>query len=69
VSGGNGETCNIGVITQSNYGHTRDLQIGGVPVGKMLIKERTPEEEAAIWNIPSGGSGKADVCSIAIYLI
>ena len=69
VKGGKGETFTIGVIVQSNYGHTRDLLIGGVPVGKLLVKERTPEEEAAIWNIPSGTSGKADDGSIVVYLM
>jgi D-aminopeptidase len=69
VKGGKGETYTIGVIVQSNYGHTRDLQIGGVPVGKLLAKERTAEEEASIWDIPSAGSGKADDGSIVIYLM
>jgi D-aminopeptidase len=69
VKGGNGETYTIGVIVQSNYGHTRDLQVGGVPIGKLLVKERTSEEEAAIWNIPEGTSGKADDGSIVIYLM
>lgn len=69
VKGGNGETYTIGVIVQSNYGHTPDLQIGGVPIGKLLVKERTPEEEAAIWNIPNRGHGKADDGSIVIYLM
>lgn len=29
----------VGVLVQSNYGHKPDLQIGGVPVGKLLMKE------------------------------
>lgn len=69
VEGENGKTYTIGVIVQSNYGHTRDLQIGGVPIGKLLVKERSSEEEAAIWNIPGYGSGKADDGSIVIYLM
>lgn len=70
VKGENGETYTTGVIVQSNYGHTRDLRIGGVPIGKLLVKERTtPEDEAAISDIPGMGSGKADDGSIIIYLM
>jgi D-aminopeptidase len=70
VKGGKGETYTIGVIVQSNYGHTRDLQVGGVPIGKLLVKERPPEEEPAIWDTPpSKTSGKADDGSIVIYLM
>jgi D-aminopeptidase len=29
----------VGVLVQSNYGFKSDMQIGGLPVGKMLIKE------------------------------
>jgi D-aminopeptidase len=29
----------VGVLVQSNYGHKPDLQIGGVPVGKLLMKQ------------------------------
>jgi D-aminopeptidase len=72
VNGENGEKYTIGVIVQSNYGHTRDFQIGGVPIGKLLVASRTPEEEAAIWNTPKAQqavSGKADDGSILIYLM
>lgn len=34
----------MGVLCQSNYGHRRDMLIGGVPVGELLMKEN---EEAA----------------------
>ncbi|KUJ17178.1 DmpA/ArgJ-like protein [Mollisia scopiformis] len=61
----------VGVICQSNYGHLPDLQIGGVPIGKLIFKERgspvhQPEKTQA--QLTSGG-GKADEGSIVIYLI
>lgn len=30
----------LGVLVQTNYGHLIDLVVGGVPVGKILLKER-----------------------------
>ena len=29
----------VGVLCQSNYGHTHDLQIAGVPIGKLLLQK------------------------------
>jgi D-aminopeptidase len=29
----------VGVLCQCNYGHKRDMRIGGVPVGRLLMKE------------------------------
>jgi len=34
----------VGVLCQSNYGHKKDMCIGGIPIGKLLLKE---DEEAA----------------------
>jgi D-aminopeptidase len=34
----------VGVLCQSNYGHKKDMHIGGIPIGKFLLKE---DEEAA----------------------
>ena len=50
----------IGVLCQSNYGHKIDMRIGGVPIGKLLLKEdeekktasKTAEEER---QKPEGG--------------
>jgi D-aminopeptidase len=29
----------VGVLCQSNYGHKKDMRIGGIPIGKLLLKE------------------------------
>jgi D-aminopeptidase len=36
LKGDNGKTYTLGVIVQNNYGSPGDLQIDGVPVGKIL---------------------------------
>ncbi|CAG8961952.1 hypothetical protein HYFRA_00013732 [Hymenoscyphus fraxineus] len=61
-----GKEYTVGVLVQSNYGHNYDLQIAGVPVGKLLLKEGdigTPKARA------SKAEGKADDGSIVIVLI
>lgn len=58
-----GETYTIGVLVQSNYGRTYDFQIGGVPVGKILLNEKILDETQ---NVPGG---KADDGSIVIILM
>ena len=35
----------VGVLCQSSYGHKKDMCIGGIPIGKLLLKE--DKEEAA----------------------
>lgn len=60
------ETYTVGVLCQSNYGHTHDLQIGGVPIGELLLKENAgpmpvKQEEKL--------SGKADDGSIVVILM
>ncbi|KAJ9618461.1 hypothetical protein H2203_009058 [Taxawa tesnikishii (nom. ined.)] len=45
--GGGGKEYTLAVLVQSNYGHLRDLQIGGVPVGKILQKEKDAKSVAA----------------------
>ncbi|KAK5695161.1 hypothetical protein LTR97_008667 [Elasticomyces elasticus] len=42
----------VGVLCQSNYGHTTDLIIGGVPVGKLLEKELAAQAQ----NKPDDGA-------------
>jgi D-aminopeptidase len=52
----------VGVIVQTNHGLKQDLQIGGVPVGALLLKE---EEQRKSQNTPSDGMGG----SILVYII
>lgn len=49
VGGGEGSVreYTLGVLVQTNYGHLVDLVIGGIPVGKMLKKEKDAESHAA----------------------
>jgi D-aminopeptidase len=65
---GTEEKYTVGVLVQSNYGHCDTLQIGGVPIGELIIKERgspvhVKEEK------PAPATGKADDGSIVIYLM
>lgn len=36
VKGSEGKEYTVGILVQTNYGHDHDLQIAGVPVGKLL---------------------------------
>jgi D-aminopeptidase len=64
---GSGETkYTVGVICQSNYGHTHDLQVGGVPIGKLVLKEK---ESTVHMKTETPMTGKADDGSIVIYLM
>lgn len=71
VKGHGEERYTVGVIVQSNYGHTHDLQIGGVPVGKLVLKELgSPVHQPETTKAPfTSGGGKADEGSIVIYLM
>jgi len=62
-----GEKYTVGVLCQSNYGHTYDLQIAGVPIGELLLKENAGpmREEQKDTKL----SGKADDGSIVIILM
>ena len=60
---GTEEEYTVGVIVQSNYGHTYDLHIGGVPVGDLLLKDKALDESQKI------PSGKTDDGSIVIILM
>ncbi|KAL3421190.1 peptidase family S58 [Phlyctema vagabunda] len=64
VKGGAGKDYTVGVLVQSNYGLKIDMQIAGVPVGKLLLKEK-PEDG----KVKSTPGGKADDGSIVIILI
>ena len=56
----------VGILCQSNYGHTHDLQIDGVPIGKLLLKEgMTKVQEEHSKRL----SAKADEGSIVIILM
>jgi D-aminopeptidase len=55
----------VGVLVQSNYGNTHDLQIGGVPIGKLLLKDNPDYLKVK----PDAFSGKADDGSIVIILM
>jgi len=65
VKGGeeDGREYTVGVLVQTNYGHNYDLHIGGVPIGKLLLKE---QKEAPQSKVPTG---KADDGSIVIFLM
>lgn len=65
VQGSEGREYTVGILVQTNYGHDYDLQIAGVPVGKLLLKEKSNEEEKSKY--PHGG--KADEGSIVIILM
>lgn len=60
------ETYTVGVLCQSNYGHTHDLQIGGVPIGELLLKENAGPMPV---NQEEKLSGKADDGSIVVILM
>jgi len=73
---GTGKEYTVGVLVQSNYGHDYDLQIGGVPVGKLILKEREEEEKKAKEagkeekpDVKKPFGGKADEGSIVIILM
>lgn len=70
VKGHGEEKYTVGVIIQSNYGHTHDLQIGGVPVGKLVLKQKgSPVHQPETGKPSSSAGGKADEGSIVIYLM
>jgi D-aminopeptidase len=62
-SQGTGDSYTVGVLCQSNYGRTYDFQVGGVLVGKLLLKEKFLEEKNKV------PTGKADDGSIVIILM
>jgi len=59
------EVYTVGVLCQTNYGHTYDLKIAGVPIGDILLKEKGPEKKV----VDSTLEGKADDGSIVTVLM
>jgi D-aminopeptidase len=56
-----GKDYTVGVIVQTNHGLKQDLQIGGVPIGALLMKE----DGKSIDQLPEQGLGG----SILVYII
>ncbi|RDW79432.1 hypothetical protein BP6252_04070 [Coleophoma cylindrospora] len=56
----------VGVLCQSNYGLKIDMNIAGIPMGRMLVKENSAKEAERAKSTPGG---KADDGSIVIILI
>lgn len=61
VKGDGEKKYTLGVLCQTNYGHKYALQVGGVPIGKLLMKETQ--------NAPQIPAGKADDGSIVVILM
>lgn len=63
----------VGVLVQSNYGHKPDLQIGGIPVGKLVMKEDgkmvVPYDEANDTVDVREQGGKAGDGSIVVIIM
>ncbi|KAK5692332.1 hypothetical protein LTR17_025382 [Elasticomyces elasticus] len=62
----------VGVLCQSNYGHTTDLIIGGVPVGKLLEKElaaQSKPDDGAEFHAPPDPAGRTKDGSILVLII
>lgn len=45
-AGGSGEHYTVGVLVQTNFGSLAMLQIGGVPIGKLLIRDQLLQKDA-----------------------
>ena len=54
----------VGVIVQTNHGLKQDFQIGGVPIGELLINEEKERKEQAAEKAGDGIGG-----SILVYII
>lgn len=61
-----GKKYTVGALCQSNYGLKIDMNIAGIPMGRMLFKENSEKEGAKVKNSPGG---KADDGSIVIILM
>ena len=59
---GKEEGYTVGVMVQTNYGYLKDLRVGGVPIGKLLLAEgwkdgvSPTEEERKGMDISEDGS-------------
>lgn len=54
VPGADDESFTVGVLVQSNYGMLATLQIGGIPIGKFLVKEQAEKPKADENTAPIG---------------
>jgi D-aminopeptidase len=68
---GTGQKYTIGALTQTNYGHMNDMQIAGVPIGELLLKEGTMTMPTKDPEKPKENAlgGKADDGSIVVILM
>jgi len=67
---GTGKEYVLGALCQTNYGHLVDLTIGGVPIGKILMKEREAASQDKGSNTPDEASaGRTKDGSILVLLI
>ncbi|KAF7920969.1 hypothetical protein EAE99_007821 [Botrytis elliptica] len=56
----------VGVLVQSNYGHLRDFIVGGVPIGRLLLKESKELEEKERASEKNGKIGEGSIIIILI---
>ncbi|ESZ89775.1 hypothetical protein SBOR_9835 [Sclerotinia borealis F-4128] len=56
----------VGVLVQSNYGHLRDFMVGGVPIGRLLLKESKELEEKERASEKGGKIGEGSIIIILI---
>ena len=76
ANGDDQRSYTLGVLCQTNYGHLRDLVIGGVPVGRILQKERSAAttqsehtEDMHVSNQPRSLGGRTKDGSILVAII
>jgi D-aminopeptidase len=55
-AGTENEHFTIGVLTQTNFGNKAMLQIGGVPIGKLLLREEAGNQQAEMDRATRTGS-------------
>lgn len=58
----------VGVLVQSNYGHLRDFIVGGVPIGRLLLKESKELEEKERASEKNGKIGEGSIIIILMYV-
>ncbi|KAK6076260.1 peptidase family S58 [Seiridium cupressi] len=68
-AGEDNEDFVVGVLVQTNYGQKSMLHIGGVPIGKLLIRDEVQNAQGEITDIPdrtdrTGSEGSILVCVV-----